>query len=289
MTSLGLRGRIKMTLNVWQAYEELKEALGPEASRKVAMVLVALAQEHVRSEVREVIDPLQVALRQLAEAPVRTDQQLAQLAEAQRLTEQRLNQLTEAQWRTEERLNQLAEARRRTEEALQVLSRRLDETNRQLGGLAMTVGYTLENSAYRGAAAAVGAGLRAAAAGAAGAGGMGGGREQGAVVAAGCGSVCGAAAGAAGRAAGGTVFWGVGGAHGEGARGTGLCALQGRGRVPVVRVRCLRRAGRVGSWEWQSGPWERPRKHGGPGRDLAFGPSAAAGVTRQAAPGGCVF
>ncbi|MEJ5239086.1 MAG: hypothetical protein WHT82_12045 [Limisphaera sp.] len=150
-------------MNVWQAYEELKEALGPEASRKVAMVLDALAQEHVRSEVREVIDPLQVALRQLAEAQVRTEQviqrlgeRIEALAEAQRRTEERLDRLAEAQRRTDERLEalahrveQLAEAQRRTEEALQALSRRLDDTNRQVGGLAMTIGYTLENAAYQ--------------------------------------------------------------------------------------------------------------------------------------------
>ncbi|MGA4578927.1 hypothetical protein [Limisphaera sp. VF-2] len=58
--------------------------------------------------------------------------------------------MAEAQRRTEERLNQLAEAQRRTEEAVQPLSWRLDETNRQVGGLTMTVGYTLENAAYRG-------------------------------------------------------------------------------------------------------------------------------------------
>ena len=43
---------------------------------------------------------------------------------------------------------ELAQAQKRTEEAVYHLSRRLDDTNRQLGGLAMTVGYTLENSAY---------------------------------------------------------------------------------------------------------------------------------------------
>ncbi|MGA4578926.1 hypothetical protein [Limisphaera sp. VF-2] len=82
-------------MNVWQAYEELKEALGPEASRKVAMVLDALTQEHVRTEVREAIDPLQAALRQLAEAQVRTEQQLAELAGARRRTEERLEALTQ--------------------------------------------------------------------------------------------------------------------------------------------------------------------------------------------------
>jgi hypothetical protein len=177
LTSPKVPGTIKMTMNVWQAYEELKEALGPEASRKVAMVLDALAQEHVRSEVREVIDPLQVALRQLAEAQVRTEQviqplgeRIEALAEAQRRTEERLDRLAEAQRRTDERLEalahrveQLAEAQRRTEERLgqpteplqrteellEGLSRQLDETDQLIRVLTMTEGYTLENTAYR--------------------------------------------------------------------------------------------------------------------------------------------
>ncbi|HQJ30984.1 MAG TPA: hypothetical protein PLG18_07600, partial [Syntrophales bacterium] len=45
-------------------------------------------------------------------------------------------------------LEELAQAQKRTEDAVYHLSRRVDDTNRQLGGLAMTVGYTLENTAY---------------------------------------------------------------------------------------------------------------------------------------------
>ena len=178
-------------MNVWQAYEELKSALGPEASQKVALVLDALIQEHVRAEVREATDPLQVTLRQLAAAQARTEEQLnrlsqrveelaeaqrrteqrvAELAEAQKRTEERLealgrrvDELAEAQKRTEQRLEELAEAQKRTEERVEALARRMEEltgrveeladrlgeTNRQLGGLAATVGYTLENAAYR--------------------------------------------------------------------------------------------------------------------------------------------
>ncbi|RMF35423.1 MAG: hypothetical protein D6759_04735 [Chloroflexi bacterium] len=64
------------------------------------------------------------------------------LAEAQR-------DLAEAQRKTEARLDALAEAQRKTEESLQKLIEEHRETRRQLGGLAMTVGYTLEDRAYR--------------------------------------------------------------------------------------------------------------------------------------------
>lgn len=128
----------------------------------VAMVLDALAQGHVRTAEREAIDPLP----------------LAELAAEQRLTELRLNrrpptvqrsgdgtvaltprmgQPAKAQPRTEprsraptERVDRFAQARRRTEAALQALSRQLHETDRLLGVLKMTVGYTMENAAYRG-------------------------------------------------------------------------------------------------------------------------------------------
>lgn len=152
---------MNVAMNVWPAYEEPKEALGPEASRKVAMGLDALAQEHVRTADREVIDPLP----------------LAELAAEQRLTELRLNQRAEtvhrtgegmvaltlrmgqpakAQPRTEsrsraptERVDRFAETQRRTEEAVQGLSRQRDDTDRLLGVLSMTAGHTLENAACR--------------------------------------------------------------------------------------------------------------------------------------------
>ena len=57
--------------------------------------------------------------------------------------------LVRAQERTEARLGRLAQAQARTEEALQTLTQEHQETRRQLGGLAMTVGYTLEDAAYK--------------------------------------------------------------------------------------------------------------------------------------------
>jgi len=60
-----------------------------------------------------------------------------------------VKELAEAQKRTEQRVEELAEAQKRTEEALQRLAQEHVETRRQLGGLAMTVGYTLGNEAFR--------------------------------------------------------------------------------------------------------------------------------------------
>jgi hypothetical protein len=60
-----------------------------------------------------------------------------------------VQELAEAQKRTELRIEELAEAQKRTEESVRCLADRLDDTNTQLGGLAATVGDTLENEAYR--------------------------------------------------------------------------------------------------------------------------------------------
>ena len=169
-------------MNVWQAYEELKSALGPEASQKVALVLDALIQEHVRTEVREATDPLQVTLRQLAAAQVRTEEQLNrlsqrvaelaeaqrrteerlealgrrvdELAEAQKRTEQRVEELAEAQRRTEQRLEELAEAQKRTEERVEALARRMEELTGRVEELADRLGET--NRQLGGLAATVG-------------------------------------------------------------------------------------------------------------------------------------
>jgi len=67
---------------------------------------------------------------------------VGELAEAQKRTELRVEELAQAQ-------KELAEAQKRTEESLQSLIHEHQETRRQLGGLARTVGYGLENQAYK--------------------------------------------------------------------------------------------------------------------------------------------
>lgn len=70
------------------------------------------------------------------------------LADTQRGTEASVTQLAEAQSRTEAKIEQLAEAQSRTE-ALFHNSSRIDLMNKQYGGLSASMGYTLENEAYR--------------------------------------------------------------------------------------------------------------------------------------------
>ena len=89
--------------------------------------LVRLLEQHPewRADLRRLIlsdDLLELptAVRELADAQRRTEEQLAALVEAQRRTEERLATL-------EQRMAELAEAQRRTEERLAELDQRLDQ------------------------------------------------------------------------------------------------------------------------------------------------------------------
>ena len=153
-----------------QVVRELAEAQNRTEARldQLTQRVEELAEAQNRTEAR--LDQLTQRVEELAEAQKRTEQRVEELAEAQKRTEARLDQLThrvdqlaEAQKLTESRLaelalrvDQLAVAQKRTEEALarltlrvDHLAERLDDTNRQVGGLSATVGYTLENEAYR--------------------------------------------------------------------------------------------------------------------------------------------
>ena len=88
-------------------------------------------------------------VKQLAEAQNRTEARVEQLVEAQNRTEARVEQLAEAQNRTEARVEQLAEAQNRTEKELRELVGEHKKTRTQLGGLSATVGYRLEDEAFK--------------------------------------------------------------------------------------------------------------------------------------------
>jgi vacuolar-type H+-ATPase subunit I/STV1 len=130
-------------------YEELSETMEPNAARKLASILDSLYQDVKQTVTRADFDELKAVVRDLAEAQKRTETRLEELAEAQKRTEARVEELAEAQKRTEARVEELAEAQRRTEESVRTLADRLNDTNKQLGGLSMTVGYQLEDRAYR--------------------------------------------------------------------------------------------------------------------------------------------
>ncbi|MCG0278675.1 MAG: hypothetical protein L5656_09140 [Thermanaeromonas sp.] len=108
------------------------------------------------NELKEIVRNLSLTMEELAEAQKETQKEvsrlnraLQELAEAQKRTEQRVEELAEAQKRTEQRVEELADAQKRTEEELRKLISEHAETRRQLGGLAITVGYRLEDEAFK--------------------------------------------------------------------------------------------------------------------------------------------
>jgi DNA repair exonuclease SbcCD ATPase subunit len=124
------------------------------AVERLAELLNELAAAQARTEER--LERLEAAVERLAEAQARTEERLNELAAAQARTEERLERLeaaverlAEAQARTEERLNELAAAQARTEEELRKLAAEHRVTRERLEGISNTVGYTLEDRAYK--------------------------------------------------------------------------------------------------------------------------------------------
>jgi len=135
--------------------EEIERQREESVTRRVFMEFARHTEENFQ-KVWKSIQELTEAQKKSEERLTRVERAVEELAEAQKRTEQRVEELAEAQRRTEERLTrveraveELAEAQRRTEEELKTLIHEHAETRRQLGGLSNTVGYTLENEAYR--------------------------------------------------------------------------------------------------------------------------------------------
>ena len=105
---------------------------------KDAVKRLAIAQ--ARTEER--MERVEAAIEKLTAAQARTEERMERMEAA-------IEKLAAAQARTEERIDELAAAQARTEQTLNDLIGAHRETRRQLGGLSMTVGYTLENVAYR--------------------------------------------------------------------------------------------------------------------------------------------
>ncbi|HKK99924.1 MAG TPA: hypothetical protein VJ943_06710 [Desulfotignum sp.] len=116
-----------------------------------------LAQAQNRTEQR--LESLTIRVDELAEAQNRTEKRLEELAQAQNRTEKglesltaRVDELAQAQNRTEQRLesltarvDELAQAQSRTELIVQKLSENAVDIRKQMGGLAMAVGYGIED------------------------------------------------------------------------------------------------------------------------------------------------
>ena len=85
---------------------------------------------------------LKAIVKELAQAQNRTGQRMEELAQAQNRTEQRMEELTQAQ-------KELTQAQKETQYEIQTLSKRLGYLGSTVGGLGNSMGYALENEAYR--------------------------------------------------------------------------------------------------------------------------------------------
>ena len=125
---------------------KLSQAFNPEQAKLLAETITAAYDDLVKvsdfNELKSIVKELAVAQQHLADAQQRTEKRVEELAVAQQRTEKRVEELAIAQ-------QHLADAQQRTEQSLQKLIEEHRETRKQVGGLATTVGYNLEDKAYK--------------------------------------------------------------------------------------------------------------------------------------------
>jgi len=150
-------------IDTFEFLDELKGAFEPSQAEVLARLMGRLYKElantvtkaefveltRVVNELSNNIKTLSERIDRLAEFQVKAEERFAKVEERLTRLEKVVEELAEAQKKTEERLNELAEAQKRTEEVIKELAKDLGVTKRQLGDLSDTVGYTLENSAYK--------------------------------------------------------------------------------------------------------------------------------------------
>lgn len=106
------------------------------------MVLEELEQPRNLVVTKTEFNDLREIVRDLASAQKRTEHRMEELAQAQR-------ELASAQKRTEQRMEELADAQKQAQLEIAKLGREAQSTRSQVGGLARTMAYALENEAYR--------------------------------------------------------------------------------------------------------------------------------------------
>ena len=119
--------------------EKLLQVFSEPQAEVLAEVLTAAYADLVRASD---FNELKEITRELAEAQRQTEQHMGQL-------EQRMGELAEAQRQTEQRMIELADEVAKTQRAMQRLAEVQQGTREELGGLARSVSYSLENEAFR--------------------------------------------------------------------------------------------------------------------------------------------
>ncbi len=107
---------------------EIVQHLSPHFGEKGAKALSEVFENFVWSQVRAEFEEIRDILKELAQAQARTEARLEELAQAQADTERQLGE---------------------TQKALKSLARTVEDLQKQVGGITHTIGYTLENEAYK--------------------------------------------------------------------------------------------------------------------------------------------
>ena len=147
-------------INTLRMFDELQETMDVAAAKKIAeiigLVYEDLQHTATKADLNDVKNDLKDVIIDLGLAQQNTEKRMEQLAEAQNRTEIKVEELAEAQKRTEIKLKELAEAQKRTEAKVEELAEAMKElalaqtrTQKEVGGLSMTIGYRLEDAAYQ--------------------------------------------------------------------------------------------------------------------------------------------
>ena len=171
-------------LDTLQVFEELKEALQPDAAKKIAFFMGKMYRELSNvvtkeefNELKNSINNLAEKVQDLTEAQINTEKSLNKLFELhekseerlaniekwQELTEQRLANIAKWQEKTEERLANIEKWQEKTEKRLNELTiavekltisldktqKELKETKQLVGNISDRVGYLLEDRAIK--------------------------------------------------------------------------------------------------------------------------------------------
>ena len=119
--------------------KKLEQAFDPNQADVLSEVITEAYSDLVKTGD---FNELKGIVKELAEAQKRTETKVGELVGAQKRTETRLEELTGSQ-------KELAQAQKRTEEELRQLVAEHRITRRELGGLSNSLGYRLEDEAYR--------------------------------------------------------------------------------------------------------------------------------------------
>ncbi|HEX67633.1 MAG TPA: chordopoxvirus fusion protein [bacterium] len=129
----------------------------PQLREVLLSILEEMEKQRKERVTKEEFRELRDIVKELAQAQRKTEEKVKELAQAQKKTEERMaslemrmEELAQAQRKTEEKVKELAQAQKKTEEELKKLIGEHRKTREQLGGLSHTVGYVLEDRAYRG-------------------------------------------------------------------------------------------------------------------------------------------